>query len=287
MSALAAKLVKDTNPEKVSFNAPLFLFELREFPRLLRDMGGFLSRKIDKIHIKDFGAEAAAMNVALEFGWKPLISDLGKMLSCMRAIEARKKLLASFTKTGGRTFTRDLYSDYTESSGLVTANSWPVGLTCMESRKTSTKIWGYASWRLVNPLPDSDQELMDLAFNLYNGLNFRPSQLWEAMPWSWFVDYFLNVGDLVAATEGRFYFDLDQVRLMQQTTTEVAATKWPDSRPWLSMTPYSGTYVTKDRFTPTLGVDTNTELPILDARQTSILGSLYLTKKTKLGSYGG
>jgi hypothetical protein len=47
--------------------------------------------------------------------------------------------------------------------------------------------------------------------------------IWNAIPWSWLIDYFLNVGDYMEATLGKLPYQLETITIMvRDEVTEVA-----------------------------------------------------------------
>jgi hypothetical protein len=62
------------------------------------------------------------------------------------------------------------------------------------------------------------------------GLNLRPSQLWNAIPWSWLIDYFIDIGGYMQAWEGVLTTRLDQFCLMSHTERRFELYKWPASK---------------------------------------------------------
>jgi hypothetical protein len=104
---------------------------------------------------------------------------------------------------------------------------------------------------------------------------------WELCPWSWFVDWFLDVGTTIAAynnTLGLTWSDICYMRTCEARFDYDLMVGWPSSGYTLSGIPYESEVV-KERFpvTPGLGVSPSF-LPLFTQKQWSILGSLAALK---------
>jgi len=148
----------------------------------------------------------------VQFGWKPLLSDIRKMYETYRNID---KQLNQLVKDNGRGIRRRR-SLGKETSTIVTqgprlqcyANLTgfvpPLGNTNAASygqtdtiRHVHTERWFAGKFRYYIPDIGSDQWTKRATRALY-GLNPTPDVLWNALPWSWLADWFANVGDVVS-----------------------------------------------------------------------------------------
>lgn len=169
----------------------------------LREVGKLLSVKI-----KNLLNVVGSAYLAVAFGWKPLISDAKKL--AMMANIIRKKI--SFLRNNAQKAIkrkRVLYN-YTDDLGVV--GTYPVGYTVPFNtiefaRNTVNKVYGSASYRATyhavtryelpkeSDLPWWDEE----AYQYLIGLRPDPTLIWELAPFSWLVDWFVNIGDFVEA----------------------------------------------------------------------------------------
>lgn len=278
---LVTKLITSANPEGGKSNVPLFVFELREFPKLLRDARSWMTSPSD--HFTPGGL--ARYNLANQFGWKPIVSDLFKMLTCMDSINRRAKLHMQIYEKGGKVFKRDLFNGHMNRTYLGRATVHSGGGTIIYSdeyiESTHTKVWGYAEYRPISPLPVTSRAAFRHAWKTYHSLRLSPSLLWDAMPWSWFVDYFLNVGDYIEANSGSINFRLHDYALMEDSKSvfrgdmfAATSTELPSPRVFN----YRNEYTERRRWKPTITIDTNFGSPFLTGYQKSILGSLVTAK---------
>jgi hypothetical protein len=180
------------NPNKPVIQLPLFLWELREFPKMLRDLGRVLqggSRLSD----------LPGAHLAWQFGWAPLLQDLGTLINLAFEIEEQQRRfhrMMNSKRRYGTILDEDGISRYGTSTGAVgVSESW-----CYI--RHTRKVWWCAIWE-----PQSDVPTFPLngAFEQYKralGLNQPASMLWNAVPWSFAIDYFVNVSSYLEATEG-------------------------------------------------------------------------------------
>jgi hypothetical protein len=194
-----------------------FLIELRDLPQVpfrrlfksgatFRDLPRLALRELQDF--RNLGSEY--LNVV--FGWKPFVSDLQKMYHLWWNID---KQMAKLIRENGRGIHRkaklEKGSSVTESSRVVSNNFFdgcigrpglivPAGTaktTTVSSTRVETEIWYAAKYRYW--IPDTSSSLWDARARLaLFGALPTPELLWEVLPWSWLIDWFSNVGDVVS-----------------------------------------------------------------------------------------
>jgi len=97
LSVAITKTLANTNPNRRTVDMPVFLFELLDLPKMLKSVGEDLIRlarkkgrppkKSDKV------TYLAGKNLEVQFGWVPLISDLGKMMDFQQIVAKRTEEL--------------------------------------------------------------------------------------------------------------------------------------------------------------------------------------------------
>jgi hypothetical protein len=265
---LAAELLARTNPNRSGISIPNFVWELREIPHMLKKEGDNLIQS----HHKG--------NLAYEFGFKPLLSDLKKLINFSEAVTKRQKELELlFSK--GLNRKRDLWSasitggpiDIIAQSG----DKWELHLSV--NKTTVRKVWGFVRWFPTNPkLPKGD--LRAWARKLEAGAVIDISTLWDGLPWSWLIDWCSNVGDILAANRNIIGASHSAIQLMTQTTTTADATM---NMPVGTYVPGGWSEVSKKRRTVAY-VPVDFQLPMLTQKQLSILGSIGVTRRVPRSS---
>lgn len=193
-------------------SAGQFLAELRDLPsRPFKGYFGQLLRSRNPARtalrlLTDFrrlGSEY--LNVA--FGWKPFVRDLQAMYRYMKEVNAT---IAKLREENGRGIRRHHVirndKDVSESKQVYTypyanvyggAPSYPAGTTTFTRRtETHVKEWFVGKFRYYIPNVDSWQWEAKARLALFGALP-TPDLLWELLPWSWMIDWFSNVGDVI------------------------------------------------------------------------------------------
>jgi hypothetical protein len=156
----------------------------------------------------------------VQFGWRPLVSDLLGLIEVVRSSRERiqqykrdldREIRRSYTFDEIRNTVLSTADIRNDSQWWVTAGS-PLGTqqnvrTFSSSNfqgtytKTSTQqSWFSGAFRYFNT--DIDQSLSDLQrfedeANLLLGTRIDPEVIWNLQPWSWLIDWFANYGDVL------------------------------------------------------------------------------------------
>lgn len=188
----ASEVVSRTNPSKPSVNIPLSIIELKDIPRMLR---------------KKLGARLkGGTAIEASFGYGPLIGDIIEMVKVVKSIDKRIATLNALGD-GNLSRHRKLWSGSTINhiDGLFDIDYTSRASIRANKRVYTTRVSKYATaqWRPNFDISEfSDHEKWKYAMRIAFGL--EPSNLlstlYDALPWSWFVDWFTNLGDMVALT---------------------------------------------------------------------------------------
>jgi hypothetical protein len=149
----------------------------------------------------------------VEFGWQPLLGDIHDF---SHGVTRLSDIYEQYAKNSGKVVRRryDFPSTQTEVEttfasnvgvtlvGNVSSNNWFLdkqeGLgKVYRNRRTNVRRWFSGAFTYyVPPLEDSFVDHANRAVETL-GLDLNPETLWEIAPWSWAVDWFSNVGDLI------------------------------------------------------------------------------------------
>lgn len=205
-----------SNPNKPVMDLPLFLFELKELPRAIRDLG----RQVSGAARSDPGGTY----LSYQFGWAPLFSDLRTLLNLVSETEKRLKSLREDSR-------------HKRSKGKLSPRSWQVsdktyrwayggsGIYVRYLRTYEETNW-FTTAYYVDPsdlpsLNDGGYERMKWAL----GLNASASTVWNAIPWSWLIDYFSTIGSFLEAGRGNIPWKAHNMCIMSQGTETLNITK--------------------------------------------------------------
>jgi hypothetical protein len=266
-----------------------FLGELRQLPKVV-------GKELLKSKFKDY-RKVGSEYLNVEFGWKPIISDLKKF---GQSVIESEKILEQLHRDSGKnihrkyTFPDDVVESETVTtgrycylpSGIVLPTQLYDGsgtLTVRTKVTTSTWFSGCFTYHLNlgKTLPERISRSAAEARKLY-GLELTPEVVWNLTPWSWALDWEGSIGD-VLHNVSRFSQDGLVMRygyIMQSKTAEVEYTLRRGgpltglSNGDLRMTVTSQSKVRR-RATPFgFGFD----MTALTGRQSAILGALGISR---------
>jgi len=151
-----------------------------------------------------------------QFGWKPLVGDI---LDFVKTVKHMDKLIQQYARDNQR-IVRRRYSfppEVSVSESVVRNNAFPSGrglggdminfdvtrnAQVIRRRETSVRRW--FSGAFVYHLPQTFLQEVYTPFasdwqvaRRLLGLDLTVETLWELAPWSWAVDWFANVGDVL------------------------------------------------------------------------------------------
>jgi hypothetical protein len=183
---------------------------------------------------KNLGSEY--LNIV--FGWKPFIKDLRALYKTMKTIDAQvNRLIAQNGHAIRRRAVLKSTSESVEEVKVFTStyvniygggNPWPSGKTRWSRTTTDEEeIWYSARYRYWIPKPLSWQWQAKARAVLF-GAYPTPGNLYAAMPWSWLVDWFASIGEVLNAIGPTAVDNLVQLYgfTMRKTTHKVVCSSW-------------------------------------------------------------
>lgn len=213
---LGPEAYRRLNPDKQLMGGLNSLFELKDLPGMIKGLF-HIPRNSRRLRYEKRTLSLAGVSdvtLAIDFGWLPLLSD------CVSLYQTQKQLAATIRqlkRDNGRPVRRrvELKNHWEDSKTVLTRGTDPYG-TYLEpkfitncyadgdwelSSHRITKVW--ASGQFRSWLPDKgelsdDQWSTEIAKRLYGLKIPSPSVIYKAMPWSWLIDWFGNVGDNMA-----------------------------------------------------------------------------------------
>lgn len=167
-------------------------------------------KDLDKIDRDAFASEY----LNYQFGWAPLVSDV---LATAKAVKSAARTARQFSRNTGRPIRRRYYfptviaPTKTEVLGLD-QNCYPASEaallraprgTVQRVRSQSADVWFSGQFTYFNG-PTSDQMSLvnyESRANAILGTRITPSTLWNLAPWTWFTDWFVNLGTVLENME--------------------------------------------------------------------------------------
>ena len=271
----ATKLLSRSNPSRPGVTPLTLIQDLVEIPRMLRDVGKLIKAPHKHLSVK----ELANKNLAVQFGWLPLISDLKSVTELGSTIEKRKSELQHLYSGRGlrRRITLDRSHNQDSLSGYCGVGPFTTSYT--NDRMGVAEMWGVAHWKPteVPRIRPSDRDLLKKAIQLASGMTVEGlfDGAWDLIPWSFLVDYFTDVhgfvlahGNTVPAT-----FSHGTIMVHQKTYNGIGI----DCPPGYDGGQGPVLYEQKERFLcPNATI--NAFLPHIGVNRLSILSSLFIQR---------
>lgn len=279
LAGYRTEILARTNVGVPGTNIPQNIAELGDF--------GGLVRQTQRLWADAFRLLALGY---ISWRWvvSPLLSDLRSLSEFAGSVTDRIKKLESLRDRGffrQRVALARGYQAVTGSPEIVESQDFLLYGT--PTTVSQSRVWGSVQWNLAPgvQLPPGQQGIVDFAtmINLglttYNGLR----TLWELCPWSWFVDWFVKIGEFIDAHDGTvpcYSSNCCVMRRLYSVKTYKITSTPPDS------ITYSGTLVRsrleKQRYVVSGPAVPNLGFPFLDLGKYALLSSLSVVKTPSL-----
>jgi hypothetical protein len=213
-------------PAKPTADLGIFLGEIRDVPRMLKgtskafsDIWGAMGGS--KKAFKPSNVGQHWLNT--QFGWCPFIRDLSKFI---KTYDNFNKAIQDLKKHNGKWLKRSGTVQNNESESVIASSSTTAHVPSLPSmfyqfsghtgdQKTTLveydKVWfaGRFKYYLDWLKPDTDDPLSRTRLALRQfGFRISPSLLWELTPFSWLVDWHLNIGNVLSNIDAMLYDNL-------------------------------------------------------------------------------
>lgn len=271
------------------FKPKLTKVGLGQFIAELRDAPGLLLKKLK-------GFRSLGRNyLAVEFGWKPFINDLRSWYASVKSIDGQ---LANLRKHNQKWLRRggtlsESHTSSTPNMGAVIKfqpSNYATGPYYYRDEVSyDSKVWFAGCFRYFIPGLDDPKWGTARALRRLWGLNLTPSLVYELVPWSWLVDWFSSVGDVISNYDSITFDNMaaKYAYVMHYTKTTSRRTAFFRSR-WSTSYPINYAY-SNQKVEATVETETkaravaspfgfNLNLPDFSAWQVSILAALGISR---------
>lgn len=184
-------------PAQPKFQALNAIYELRELPGQLRQR--FLSSGLKAI---------PNYWLALQFGWKPLLNDIRNyVITQMKSQDTIKQLL----RDNGRPVRRRIKAQeavvsefktsgaaYAAVRPVLVTNYYPKSPTYQTTVRETLTHWASAEFKYWLPEGPRDVNWTNAMKARIFGLNPSPSVVWNALPWTWLIDWHVDIGTMLS-----------------------------------------------------------------------------------------
>lgn len=260
----ASRTAARTNPSRPVVDVPAELLQLGDIFLLIKQKGDTLLPII------------GGQNLRFQFGVLPLIEDLEKLLHFTEHVARRVKELRRLTGPRGFRKTVELDSWGRVDTPTITWNS--AGSVFMQAPTNITRtftIKGHARWKTstdFSKLPTVQQ--VALAKRAVVGLTIDSATLWEAIPFSWLIDWGINISAFLYAHRNIIPAYLDSLSIIKHETARA------DFIPKIRVRDHEfsgGQYFIERKERIPAAVAPTAHFPFLTGNQMGILASLYVT----------
>lgn len=287
----ATQAIMEAHPGDPSISYPNMLYELKDLPSMFEhafDRAQRLRRRLDKHgiphrrpNIEAFARRRGEDWLNYVFGWKPLISDLLDVWGISDEVIKRQKQLEKAAKSDYIT-TRVKLGTFVNSSdtsgNIYLKTDDQISVRATIHRVTTAEQWAVAKWSVLHaPYGGVLEPTYANALRMATGVNsIIPTQVWDALPWSWLVDWCVNF---------RAYQSMNWINGFKFKSATVMRTTISESTPQNVSTTNGYTYsgsggvITKTRvpFAPTF-IRTDLGRLIMSPGKLGILASLKVTR---------
>jgi len=219
--SLKTRALANLDPFRPRVDLPLFLFEMKDLPEMLQQLGNVLRKKIGP-------RDVPKGYLAFQFGWKPLVSDVFSLFNLAKSIDDQMRYMRNLE--AGSRIHRTL-SDGEISTSVVTDGYTLTGplsgfaVKADVTTRVTAKVWYTANGKLLTVLPNSNLALRDLSRDIVLGLTWRPWSVWDYIPWSWLIDWFYGISAYLQALQGMVSFRTTRMCVMAHTTSKSELTR--------------------------------------------------------------
>lgn len=202
--------IKRTTPTNPSVDLAVFLAEL-----MREGIPAAPGKQAIQRKGKSRSADAGSEYLNYEFGWKPVISEVQQLATTVKNLS---EIVAQFERDSGKAIRRSTgFPRHSETSvrtgiGQIWDPTFGGNFQYLfqnarnQGRLTETYTYDRDVWfsgAYMYHLPKDSGMLANMKryeayANRLLGVRITPEVLWELAPWSWFADWFGNVGDLLS-----------------------------------------------------------------------------------------
>lgn len=208
---LLTRLINWSAPNRYAVSTPVMVVELLEMATLF------------KLCFNNLVALGGSSYLNYNFGWRPLLEDVKTLAKTTKIIESRIREFNSLIKKGGLRRRIDLFEASWEWTGnlVYLDTSYAQRLKGRLHRKFHTEVHGTLRWFPVDDtiIPTDGLEQFNKAFDyVFDTDSLDPNTVWEAIPFSWLIDYFVSIGPTLEAWNALNEFEPKHVCLAYNRT---------------------------------------------------------------------
>nr|URG16511.1 MAG: maturation protein [Leviviridae sp.] len=279
LNNLGWEILKKTNPNTPHVSVPTVVGESKDLKQLVQGLPRLVQKNGD-----DLLRRAASANLSWRFGIKPMVNDVLKLFEFQAQVDKRMEYLNRLENKRGINKKVSLGSEKSTTGWSKDKYLYSLSGTIKGQERTvsTMKMWGSVQWKMYDRrwLPKSYGDKLALARRLTYGITTHAAlaTAWELLPWSWLIDWFVDVGGTIAASDNTIPLFPRKICVMRRTEAirQWRVTSKPD---WITINGvrFERTEI-KERHPAAPFLPFAVSIPVVTAGQWSILGSLAALK---------
>lgn len=265
------QLLAKTHPFRSEYSVPVSMVELLDIPSMA------------KIIAKSFSGLAGSSYLSYRFGFPQFVQDIQTLSGITKALESRVKEYSSLNLHGGLRRNVKLGENTYRDSGRQTIwSTWGHFVTADVTSSRKYIVRGSVRWRWKD---GADISLTKLeAFNeavkaVFDLEELDATTMWNAIPWTWLVDYFVDVSSWLQANENTNWVEPYDISIIRRYKSRTEIDNLEVSEGFGTKGSIRGSIYSRDSNL------TSTLLPA--ARYSFITKTQYLTLLALLGKFRG
>jgi len=275
-----------TNVSRPVVSVPTMIAEAKDFINPIKNAGLVALKKKKASQVlrrKGRIKESADAFLSYKFAIEPTIRDLATLLNLQDSINQRIGELDRLHSNGGLKRRMTVFTGVGVAHSSIAIES-VLGIVFSNriDRATDAHTWATINWKpIMGKTWKTDAEKVEVASRLVMGMNAHNlvQAAWELVPWSFMIDWFTNVGNVIAANNNTIPAHASHVNVMQHRRTSISWTRSDNEKD------FSGgsavfTRETKRR-DAVFGSPLALRLPFLTGGQLSILGALSASRLSR------
>ncbi|DAD50625.1 maturation protein [ssRNA phage SRR6960507_11] len=215
-----------TNPSRPNVDVWNFLYELKDIPQMIFQVGN-LMRKYGTNPAKNWPRnkpeilrDVGSAYLGWTFGWEQLQRDLMGLLDFVGRVDQRAKELDRLM-TGAlrrRATLIDTVIPFKIENAFYCGPLYQSVVRATLNMSFTRRIWvrvQYAPTSKTFQLLKGDRQ--ELARSLVFGHRPDISTVWNAIPWTWLIDWFSTAGDYFAANRNHLGLTVSDIAIMRES----------------------------------------------------------------------
>lgn len=246
-------------PDKPIFSLGVEVGELKDILKMKDDLSNLRSKGRRTKDKRSWYSYAGQWYLGIQFGYLPIYRTIVGFIRSLNEVEKHYK---QAIRDAGKPIRRKRELKHHAIDDTVTTSTFlPSGYgyddvnptfvtqcyasgsrTYTKSVRTESRMWASARFRYILPSSPNKRVSEFITKSRILGFRLTPDLLYQLMPWSWFIDYFTDLGEVVKSWSSGFADNLYAEYFFLMRSHKITV---KESCTFLVRTNYSGTSTTR------------------------------------------